>query len=445
MSTGRLGIQWHITSNCLNKCEHCYMFDENYTPYDCTYEDFQSAFDSVSEFCKKYDFLDNYSITGGSPLLNPHHEKIFNLLRSNNKSFVLMDIPEMVNDENISTLKKYQVRSYQVSLDGMEQIHDSIRGEGSFKRTIESCIKLSENGIYPVIMFTMNQKNYKELIPLCTFIKENLSEFRFGYDFAVSIGNTATNNDAIPENYVDTIMHEYYDFATKFNNEQLNAKKEFVLKPTTYKVMRRSKDDRGTSFKGSYSHVSGCYIGWSSVCITETGDVLPCRRLPIVLGNLREESFENIFLQSPLLKKFRRYSEYLKGCDTCEFSLICKGCPAITFGLTGDCFNEFPYCFYGARSKKNNNLILPDISSSNEEEIQLIRNTMDNQIISNLKNITSDNPNILRAYAKIIQTNSQRDFYNDNRSWQKKFGIELFDDEVAAVYRIGSSKNMFNQ
>ena len=439
MINGMFSIQWHITSNCLHRCKHCYMFDENYEPYNCTYDDFYSMFLSISEFCNKYGFKDNYFLSGGSPLLNPDCENIINLLSSESKQIGIMDIPEMVTDDNIKILKKHNIYDFQLSFDGLQSTHDSIRGLGSFENTIKACKKLCENGFSLRIMFTVSKQNFSELIPLCNFLIENLNNFLFGYDFSVCIGNASVLDGTFTQNEVNNLMDEYYHFVKNHKNTN-NKRAVFSLKPTMYRVKYLDEINSNFNINGNYSHISGCYIGWSSICVTETGDVLPCRRLPIVIGNLKKESFETIFLQSPILKKYRRYSIYLDGCKSCNYSLICKGCPAITFGLTGNSFDKFPYCDNSRKNKSGfDQTLLPSMDSSNEEELSLIKKTFNNQMLLGLNGVARTNPKAFLAYSKIKQTNSINLFYNDPKMWQKEHGIELSYDDILVIQQMGNS------
>ena len=435
-----LGIQWHITSNCLKKCKHCYMFDDNYKIQNCSFEEFNLMFQSISRFCRKYNFEDNYILTGGSPLLNPYHEQIFDLLHNNNKIVNIMDIPEMINESNINKLKKYEIYECQLSLDGLSLTHDYIRGAGSFESTLSACKKLSDNDINPSIMFTASKHNYKELIPLCNYLIKHLNKFIFSYDFVVCTKSATFDDISVPVECIDTLMEEYLLFANKANQQYKEIC--FDLKPTTYRAMMRFKNNKRISLNTKYTHISGCHIGWSSICILENGDVLPCRRLPIVLGNLKQTEFEDIFLQSPLLKKFRRFNKFLEGCNDCEYSIVCKGCPAITYGITGNCFGKYPYCFYSKKKEYEfDEKKVLNIGASNDEEVGLIRRTFDNQMRSaNANDIILKNPKILKGYAIAKSTNSERIFFHNFNLWEQLYNYELKDDEQAIIRNIFNNK-----
>ena len=401
-----LSFQWHITSNCLNRCKHCYMFDENYVAEDCTYDDFCLMLSNIEDFCHKYFVEVSYfTLTGGSPFMNPDCEKILKLLHLKSKFITLLDIPEMVNDKNIELMHSYNIKNYQVSLDGLKETHDSIRGKGSFDKTIEACKKLYNAKIRPTIMFTLSKDNYYQLISLCEYLVKNLDEFSFSYDFVVPIGNAGHVKNYISTEQVKGILDEYYVFSQKNSNE----KQHFSLKPSEYRVYKYSKNNEPIKTVYQYPMISGCHIGWDGVSVLQNGDVLPCRRLPIVIGNLKKDSFEDIFLKSDLLRKFRRYPQYLEQCGTCQYGAACRGCPAISYGLTGDCFKPFELCTHKPTSEYFPKYKAPDLDCSNEEEMKFIESSMRYFALLNQEKLFTMFPNIIKIFRRLKKCKSKED------------------------------------
>jgi radical SAM protein with 4Fe4S-binding SPASM domain len=84
----------------------------------------------------------------------------------------------------------------------------------------------------------------------------------------------------------------------------------------------------------------------TSYCrITPKGDVTPCPYLPLVAGNVRENTFQQIWEGSRHLEALRRPN--LAGrCGVCEFADACVGCRARAFATAGDYLGEDPWCDY---------------------------------------------------------------------------------------------------
>ncbi|MBO5199478.1 MAG: radical SAM protein [Lachnospiraceae bacterium] len=416
-------VQWHLTSNCINRCRHCYMYDDRYVAEDCSYENFVAMFQNVKEFFDKYGLTyPNFVLTGGSPLMNPECDKILRFLCSMvDGQLMLLDIPEVLTDSKIALLKECRVSDYQMSLDGMKDMHDYIRGKGSFDRTIEACRRLNAEGIRPHIMYTVSIDNCGQLLALCEYLVQTLDVFTFAFDFVVPYGNAAKNNSYISNECADDILEKYYDFAKKHSD----TNRIFGLKPSRYRVYEKMKRNEPMQSVYSYPMMSGCHIGWDSICVLQNGDVLPCRRLPIVLGNLAKDSFEDILLSSELLRKFRRFSLYQEKCGGCQYGVACRGCPAITYALTGDCLGTYPLCTYEPDVESAPRYHAPDMNCSKETELEFIKTSMNNYISINSKHLFEVYPELIRYMRSYKRIQSQKDYHE----WVKLYNTLKVDEE----------------
>ena len=381
-------VQWHITSVCPNHCLHCYMFDSNYQDIlknELNIEQQKIFLNTIKEFEEKYNvFIPTFALTGGDPLSKKGWFELAKLLQEENREIFFMGVPETLNSENIQKLTSLKVKRFQQSLDGLEETHDLIRGKGSFQRTIKGMEKLLSHGILPTIMFTLHEKNKDELIPLIRYLSTQINRFAFAFDFVVCEGE---------KNFSSTILKS--DVLNLFN-EYIALKKELENKNGNIHLLEKSHlfamyHERQNSYfdspaSNTYSRVGGCYNGFSSLAILANGDVMACRRLNIVIGNLLSDSFEDVFLSHPLMKKFRR-REFYHDCGNCEHYLVCQGCPAVSYGDSGDMFAKPSFCFKELLPQTNNKknfsepIPSPDFDCTPEEELLYILKTMKNQAI----------------------------------------------------------------
>ena len=88
-----------------------------------------------------------------------------------------------------------------------------------------------------------------------------------------------------------------------------------------------------------------CSIGIDSLTILSDGTVLPCRRLPIPIGNLKNDSIFKIWYTSDLLWKIRNKNNLKGKCNKCDLIPRCSGCRAIAYAVTGDYLAEDPQCW----------------------------------------------------------------------------------------------------
>jgi radical SAM protein with 4Fe4S-binding SPASM domain len=90
----------------------------------------------------------------------------------------------------------------------------------------------------------------------------------------------------------------------------------------------------------------GCMAGNGFCFISHVGEVFGCGFLPIAAGNIKQQSFRQIYQQAPLFVELRNH-QLLKGkCGACEFKVMCGGCRARALSINKDALGEEPYCVY---------------------------------------------------------------------------------------------------
>jgi radical SAM protein with 4Fe4S-binding SPASM domain len=100
------------------------------------------------------------------------------------------------------------------------------------------------------------------------------------------------------------------------------------------------------SFTGEEPELLGapCVIGVDGLCIMPEGNVFPCRRFPVSIGNLLQTPLKQIWEASDLLEKLRGKKNLKGKCGKCGME-NCRGCRSLAFALTGDYLGEDPHCW----------------------------------------------------------------------------------------------------
>ena len=88
-----------------------------------------------------------------------------------------------------------------------------------------------------------------------------------------------------------------------------------------------------------------CPCGTQYCRITPDGKLTPCPYLPEVAGDLRAQSFGEVWRNSPLFRQLR-HGELGGKCGRCEYRKLCGGCRARGFALEGDVMAADPSCLY---------------------------------------------------------------------------------------------------
>ena len=345
-------VQWHLTTSCTNQCRHCYMTEpgtyQREKAAELNLQQLTLVLGDIEQFAAEHNLHLCYAFSGGDPLLKEGFFDFLSEVRRYNRPFVILGNPETLTRENVELLRSFGMLQFQLSLDGLENTHDWVRGKGSFARTIEAIELLSQMGVPVAIMFTVYPYNVKELLPVMELVAiKNVRSFAF--DIGTYIGSAKQLNpteiDApagITRLQMRDICHQY--LKEKERLKLAGFKTHFTEKNHLLKLARLERGELSTVEKPHYECFGGCLIGWNSVCILANGDVLGCRRIPEVLGNLPGQTFADVWLHSQTLRLFRRRESWSE-CGKCQLYGWCRGCPAVTFSSEGDYFQKNPLCW----------------------------------------------------------------------------------------------------
>ena len=321
--------------------------------YDLTYEEYLECINNITNFEKQNDFsVTMVALTGGDPLLNTDWYKIASDLKHRNKKVMLLGNPECLTIENLKRIAQLSISRYQLSIDGMLEKHDYIRSRGSFNRTVEAIKKLNEYKIPIGVMFTVSDYNVSDLFNVIDFLDCLNIELLFAFDFVISTGNAKQNHLKFTLNK-DKLYNKFFCVKKQLINK--NSPVKLAEKPTTMWVYKNYKRFSESLLKYvPYETCEGCGAGIRHLTIINRGDVLACRRMPVKVGNLFENRFSDILLNSPFLKKLRDF-ENMGNCSSCIFQKFCRGCPADIYAKYGQPFIKNNNCEWHIKKRAKYN------------------------------------------------------------------------------------------
>ncbi len=187
-----LFIAWQINSACNLGCLHCCEEAGQAMPDELTKEE-------ALDFCRQIIDLDipYMAISGGEPLLCPHIFDVCELIRSNNISLKIETNGEFIDEETAHKLAALKLRSVQVSLDGSTpQTHEQLRLRGDWKKAVEACKYLIEDGVNTEIVFVPTKFNIHEIGQIIDFAY-SLGVYGFYTGKTMRIGRAAQNWDIL--------------------------------------------------------------------------------------------------------------------------------------------------------------------------------------------------------------------------------------------------------
>ncbi|MBP3940722.1 MAG: radical SAM protein [Christensenellaceae bacterium] len=335
-NTSRLLLQFHITGRCNLRCKHCYRNEGDIEPLNT-----KTIFKVIDQFVvlrKRYNQIHgidkkaHINITGGEPFIREDIDQILAYLGAFKEeiSFGVLSNGSFLHEKRIETLKDNHVSFVQLSIDGNREIHDSLRAHGDYDRTFKTARILEESGIRTYISFTANYNNYKYLPHVASQCRK-YGISKLWTDRMVAIGHGEE---------LQTITKEHLqDYLKAIKKAQGNWLKKHCYPKTKVTA------DRALQFLGTEGKIYSCSAGKSLITVDEFGRVMPCRRMPIICGNVFDSTLEKIYFESDVLRSLRK-NTIPNDCRDCKFAYYCKGgakCQA--YAAYGNFYKADPGCF----------------------------------------------------------------------------------------------------
>ncbi|HRZ33317.1 MAG TPA: radical SAM protein [Candidatus Moranbacteria bacterium] len=331
----RIYLQWHLTNKCNNGCKHCYQ--HTHQGEDVRLDDADAIIGDFLECCDAFDALPVIALTGGDPMLHNHFWDILAKVKAASQSLTkfscvsILGNPELLDERNISMLAKFNLKHFQLSIDGMEKKHDEIRYKGSFQRTMQAIRDLSKAGIPVYIMSTLSAHNFREMFDVMKAVYDNGAQH---WMFARWVPNQG--DCGIPAN-------EYMRFIKKILEEHLQYEKKGYKQLRKEPLIAICRQDSLGIEQGVVS--GGCGMGSSTMTMLPDKTLMACRRHPgSIIGKWSPKSnFLYHFVDNPKMEKYRRVEE-IEGCRECKLLKYCRGCRAVAYVATGSDFKHDPQC-----------------------------------------------------------------------------------------------------
>ena len=338
-------FQWHITERCNLRCVHCYQEGYNIRP-EFSLPQLKKIADQIILALEKWRKRGRIALTGGEPFLKRELFPLMEYLEENEHIWRIgiLSNGTLIHEEIVEILKHFQKLYYvQISLDGASQeTNDFIRGKGCYEKVMSSLKILREKGINTRLMFTVHKRNYQEVPALIDLaIKEKIDALTI--ERFVPEGKGAEIRDWF---LTKEEVHKLFQYVS--HRADSEYQKGTSLKILKYRTLWANIDPGRTKAIGVPLETdlgAMCSIGTDSLTILSDGTVLPCRRLPIPIGNLKNDSIFKIWYTSDLLWKIRNKNNLKSKCNGCNLIPRCGGCRAIAYACTGDYLAEDPQCW----------------------------------------------------------------------------------------------------
>ena len=381
-------IFWEVTKGCNLRCIHCRATaTELSSPNDLPTAKALDVIKQVSQLSQPILVL-----SGGEPLFRDDIFELAGYARDCGLRVALATNGTLVSKEVARKIVDAGVRRVAISLDGADAAtHDAFRGiPGAFDQALRGFENLKDLGMSVQINTTIARHNAHQLPDVLELAR------RLGADalhtfllVPVGCGVDIAEEQMVPADEYERILNWFYDRAQEGGIE-LKA----TCAPHYFRVarQRRAAERRAASLAqssyggngqeigptemtmpgstgiglhpharpavtghpghpgGMQAMTKGCLAGTGVAFISYQGEVYPCGYLPVLAGNLHQQSLAEIWENAPVFHQLRDTGNLKGKCGYCEFRNICMGCRARAFAATGDFLDEEPFCVYQPRT-----------------------------------------------------------------------------------------------
>jgi len=285
------------------------------------------------------DVSPSVHFTGGEPLVREDLFAVLGYASGCGFSVSLMTNGTLVDEVGARQIGEARVNDVQVSLDGTEDAHDSLRGRGAYRRALDGVRNLVAEGIDTDINVTVTRRNMNQIGELIRTAEE-LGASGIAFSRLVPSGRgKALMAEALTHDEVGF----FYDGLRRHRE---NSKIAVGSRDPLATIADIDADIPQTELP-----VGGCAAGIFGLTITADGTMMPCRRMDLPIGNIKKDSFRELWVESPALVALRSRESYHHGCQSCRYWPVCRGCRAIALaysraGGKEDYLGPDPQCPY---------------------------------------------------------------------------------------------------
>lgn len=328
-------VAWNLTRRCNLACAHCYIAAGTWqaTDTDLTTDECLRIADEILAISPAPMFI----LSGGEPLLRTDLETLARHAVDRGATVVVGTNGTLLDDARIRSLMNAGVTGVAVSIDSLDaRYHDRFRhGDGALADTLGAVSRMRAAGLDFVVQTTVTRGNRAELPAIAAWAAE-AGAVSFNVYFLVSTGRGAGMPGLSPaEN--DEVLADLVDLEEAYRGRLL------VRAKCQPQIMRHVHARGGDSPLLNYA--TRCPCGLHYCRITPEGKVTPCPYSPAEAGDLRSESFADVWDRSPVFRTLRNGA--LQGrCGDCEYRVVCGGCRARAYAEAGDLLATDESCAY---------------------------------------------------------------------------------------------------
>lgn len=299
-----------LTYSCNLNCVHCYIVRENRSILKV--DEVKDILEQLAKAGVLY-----LTISGGEALTREDFFEIAQHARKLHFALRILTNGTLIDEVEAEKIASLTPEMVAVSIYSTNpQVHDRItRVPGSFKKSISAAEMLRERDTRLKISTVIMKQNIGDYHAIYELSRQLGAAFQADYRITPKTdGNKAPLAVHIDKKYIPSLLADPI-------------------------FTEKSEPEPQEAYSGVFNTVP-CGAGHMSCYITPYGDVYPCVQLPINCGNLKKNSFADIWGNSPKLSEFRSITiSKLNSCSQCEFFNYCRICVGLNYVEEGSVFS----------------------------------------------------------------------------------------------------------
>jgi heme b synthase len=352
-------VAWEITRTCNLLCAHCRASATpgGYTD-ELSTEECYRLIDQILEVARPIIIL-----TGGEPLVRKDVLQIAQYAVSRGLRVVIGTNGTLITETMAAKLKEIPISRLGISLDfPAADLQDDFRGKaGAFESVMTGIANARQAGLEIQFNCTLTRLNVGFLNDLLALaLKSGAVAFHPFLLVPTGRGKGLESVELSPQEYEQTLNWIY--------DKQLELGDKIFFKPTDAPhylriVNQRQKIEGNTGtpvhektppvtrHHSANAITRGCLAGTGFCFISHRGRVQGCGYLDVEAGNIRKQSFGQVWNDSLLFNCLRNLSNVKGKCGACGYKKVCGGCRARAYESNGDYLAAEPYCVYQPEEK----------------------------------------------------------------------------------------------
>ena len=298
----------YVENRCHLKCAHCYESETSH-PADVSL--------SLDDYTRIFRQLADMGVlvltfSGGEPFLRRDFLDIVALARRLRFAVRIYTSGTLIDEEKADRIAALKVSEVHVSVYSHDPaLHEMFtQTPKSHAKSVRALRLLSERGVHTVLKSNVTTFNVDHLDALMELAQQLGADYQFDPTVKPRMdGDTRPLEFAVSPEVLQEKVLSRAAFSPAMTAERAQA----------------LCDGENPRHEGQ----AMCSAARNMVSIGADGGVYPCAVFPVAGGNLKTDSFEDIWTRSPLFEKVRRQTfQKMNACPTCEVRASCGPCMA---------------------------------------------------------------------------------------------------------------------